>query len=827
MDIAKNMAGPAHVVPAGKPLQLDTSLVPKWWTRFDLILRCKLAQNCGDLRVIIAPGTTGEKPIRCNQENALFRLQSNTGPPRAITLFNPTNQDVIITKYSLNNYSAINTGPPRLVVLLTPYAVPAFPVLTALFLALATSFSFLPALILFWNRGVRRITQWPLWIPLFFPWVVLILAGTLLIRNKHLLLSWETLLLFPFPGYLFLALTSRFFRERLFVPFLVALIIATFGVLISTVLGIGLPVKSFGPELVYQTHFTQTAHYAGLIYLILAIGLYWQKKDWFFPGRHLFLSSIWLVFLPLLIIYFANWHSGYGGDNTFNSLLPWRIIQGEGFFFSKAYVAAKGSWGLLEAGNAYLPTFPIGPGFLGLPTALIQYFFSSEPVHKLIAWNQKVTAVWIAALSAALIFQMVYLLGRKKWLSLLLTAAFALGTTQLTISAAVLWQHGPAVLLLCLGLFSLVKGQQKDPSFYPLSALPLAFLPLMRPQTGLFYLAGLASVAILQPRMILRFFLWSLPGITALLLVNLGLYHSFLGGYGYQASGNNFATPLLEGALGSLFSPNRGFLIFSPFLILGIIGGGILWTRRSIMAISFSLAALFFFLVHAKYAQWHGGYCVGPRFSSELVPILVLFSVTFFLEYKKSLARLAGWLLILISIAITLPGFFFMREQGQWNVFPDVDYYRQERVWDYRDWLPIHFRHYLNLVHYKVTPAYAFVITGSPEPLKSKEVHYRVKVTLDKEPSEIIRLTNVFLKKGAYRIVFKGDAENSIGARAELIIGFIGHKIEERSISIEKRPSLVLSHIIELEKPGSIDIRLKVSGQGTLVLDTVQIIPVD
>ena len=60
----------------------------------------------------------------------------------------------------------------------------------------------------------------------------------------------------------------------------------------------------------------------------------------------------------------------------------------------------------------------------------------------------------MAALSAACSFQMIYLLSRKLWLSLLLTAAFALGTTQLTISAAELWQHGPAVLLFCLGLFS-------------------------------------------------------------------------------------------------------------------------------------------------------------------------------------------------------------------------------------------------------------------------------------------------------------------------------------------------------------------------------------
>lgn len=827
MDMAKNMDGPAQVVPAGRSLPLDTTMLPGWWTRFDLILRYKSDQNCGDLRAIIAPETTGEKPIRCNQETALFRIQINRGPKAGVTLFNPTNQDLIITKYSLNNYSAINTGPPRLAVLLTPFAVPALSVLTAIFLAMAAAILSLPALILFWNRSVRRITQWPLWIPLFFPWIVLVLAGTLLLRDRHLLLSWETLLLISFPGYLFLALTSRFFRERLFVPFLVALIMATSGVLIGTVLGVGLPVTGFGPELVYQTHFTKTAHYAGLIYLVLAMGLYWRKKEWFSPERHLFLSSTWFVFLPSLIIYLANGLSGYGGDNTFNSLLPWRIIQGEGFFFSKAYVAAKGSWGLLEVGNAFLPTFPIGPGFLGLPTALIQYFFSPEPIHKLIAWNQKVTAVWVAAFSAAVLFQMVFLLSRKLWLSLLLTAAFALGTTQVTISAAVLWQHGPAVLLLCLGLFFLVKGQQEDPSFYPLSALPLAFLPLMRTQTGLFYLSGLASVAILQPKMVLRFFLWSLPGIGLTLWVNLGLYHSLLGGYGYQASGDHFATPLLEGALGSLFSPNRGLLAFSPFLILGIIGGGILWARRSIMAISFSLAALFYFLIHAKYAHWHGGYCVGPRFTSELVPILVLFCVYFFIEYKKPLARLAGSVLIFISIAITLPGFFFMREQGQWNVFPDVDYYRQERVWDYRDWLPIHFWHKVGLEHFKETPAYAFVITGSPEPLKSKEYHYRVKVTLDKEPSEIFKLTNVFLKKGAYRIIFKGNAENLTGAVAELIIGFIGQKIEERSLPIEKQPSLALSYIIEVEKPGPVDIRLKVSGQGTLILDTVQIIPMD
>ena len=396
---------------------------------------------------------------------------------------------------------------------------------------------------------------------------------------------------------------------------------------------------------------------------------------------------------------------------------------------------------------------------MGLPTALIQYWWSTEPVEHLIAWNQKVTAVWVAALSAALIFQMVYRLGRKFWLSLLLSAAFALGTSQPTISAAVLWQHGPAVFLICLGLFFMVRGQQENKAYYPLAALPLAFLPLMRTQAILFYLAALASVVILEPKMMGRFLLWSLPGVAATLWINLGLYHSLLGGYAYQASGDNFATPFLEGAMGSLFSPNRGLLVFSPFLILGIIGGGILWARRSVMAIAFGLAALLFFVIHAKYAHWHGGWCVAPRFSSELVPLLVFFSVYWFLEFKKIWARLVGSLLIAASIIINLPGSFFLNEQGVWNLFPNVDQYRQERVWDYGDWLPFHFLYLCQLEKFKEVSAYPLVISDAAEPLKSKEYHYRVKTVLGEKPFDVLWLSNVSLKEGSYQIIFTGDSK--------------------------------------------------------------------
>ncbi len=83
-----------------------------------------------------------------------------------------------------------------------------------------------------------------------------------------------------------------------------------------------------------------------------------------------------------------------------------------------------------------------------------------------------------------------------------------------------------------------------------------------------------------------------------------------------------------------------------------------------------------------------------------------------------------------------------MHQQGQENVSPDEDRYRQERDSDHRDWLSIDFWHYLDLVHFKVIPAYAFVI-HSREPVKAKETYSRLKVVLDKTPIEIVKITNL------------------------------------------------------------------------------------
>jgi hypothetical protein len=118
------------------------------------------------------------------------------------------------------------------------------------------------------------------------------------------------------------------------------------------------------------------------------------------------------------------------------------------------------------------------------------------------------------------------------------------------------------------------------------------------------------------------------------------------------------------------------------------------------------------------------------------------------------------------------------------------------------------------------------VISDAAEPIKSKEYHYRVKTALGEKPIDVLWLTNVSLKEGSYQILFKGDAQDSTGATAGLVLGFVGYKVEEAVLPVDNHPSFTLSHIFKVEKGGRIDIRFKISGKGTLVLDTVRIVPV-
>jgi hypothetical protein len=220
-----------------------------------------------------------------------------------------------------------------------------------------------------------------------------------------------------------------------------------------------------------------------------------------------------------------------------------------------------------------------------------------------------------------------------------------------------------------------------------LAGLILGLSTLVRPTNVLAIAVFAIAILVRDGKSALKpaiaFCLASAIGIGLLLAHNALLFGSPLAfGYPTVAEGakrlNSFNTPILTGLYGFLLSPGKSIFLFAPPIVLALLGLKALWRRDrglATLAVLFPLTTL---LVFAKYSQWEGGYCVGPRY---LIPALVFLCLGLgpVLAEGQGLTRLLaaalfvlGLLVQLISIATS-----FMEDQA-----PRGHYY--DANWTYR-----------------------------------------------------------------------------------------------------------------------------------------------
>ncbi len=161
---------------------------------------------------------------------------------------------------------------------------------------------------------------------------------------------------------------------------------------------------------------------------------------------------------------------------------------------------------------------------------------------------------------------------------------------------------------------------------------------------------------------------------------------------------NSFHTPLLTGLYGLLFSPGKSVFLFAPVILLAIAG-----LRRlarldrglAVLAGGMPLAYLFFY---ARYTQWEGGFCVGPRYLLPAIPLLCLGLGPMLVEGGPFVRRT---LLVLFLVGLSVQGITsatsYLEDQANGN------YYDQQ--YNYRmDYAPL-VTMSRQLAHYATTPS--------------------------------------------------------------------------------------------------------------------------
>ena len=143
------------------------------------------------------------------------------------------------------------------------------------------------------------------------------------------------------------------------------------------------------------------------------------------------------------------------------------------------------------------------------------------------------------------------------------------------------------------------------------------------------------------------------------------------------------------GAAGTLLSPNRGLLIFSPWIAVALGLAAVPGVARRLASqglTTWLLAALApYLLVLSKYSVWWGGHCFGPRYWTDVIPLFAIV-LAFGLDWLQARpAALVALSHLTIAFSIFVHGIGAFCYPSTWNSSPaNVDLHH-ERLWDWRD----------------------------------------------------------------------------------------------------------------------------------------------
>ena len=339
-----------------------------------------------------------------------------------------------------------------------------------------------------------------------------------------------------------------------------------------------------------------------------------------------------LIGLCCLVIYNANFRSISAGDTYPARYLPFAILQYHTLSLTPvAKVAAQGRgggayWMVPLPGGHLLSTYPVVVPVLVTPLYLpaVGYLhwrgWTDARLDRLARVMEKLTASLLAALSAALLF-LLLLRRAKAGVALLLTLAYAFGTTTWVISSQALWQHGMAELLL-IGALLLLTGVCTTPRMIT-AGLLLGLLAANRPPDLILAVAlGTYGVWWAGRR---RGSLLVVAAALPMLLTFVYNVHEFgntSGGYGRVGKTVFFQHDLLTGLGGVLISPARGLFVFSPFLLFLVLAWRYWPDGRDERRLTAAMMAgiVLEILLYAK-VDWRSGLSWGPRYMTDFLPL--------------------------------------------------------------------------------------------------------------------------------------------------------------------------------------------------------------
>jgi hypothetical protein len=198
-----------------------------------------------------------------------------------------------------------------------------------------------------------------------------------------------------------------------------------------------------------------------------------------------------------------------------------------------------------------------------------------------------------------------------------------------------------AALFLCLAALYALRHR------YATGLLCVGVAALFRPSALVFALAWPAFLLGRSWREWLGCALALAGGLLGLGLYNILRYGSLLqSGY----AGASYFTAQIDGLIGFIISPGRALWIFAPLMLLLIPALLRAIKMRDLFVLRLLPGLLAYYVLHAMWHEWHGGWSYGPRLLIPILPLLVILLAPYLLRRAALPLILAGLGIQLLSL---------------------------------------------------------------------------------------------------------------------------------------------------------------------------------
>lgn len=427
-----------------------------------------------------------------------------------------------------------------------------------------------------------------------------------------------------------------------------------------------------------------------------------QKANHFAPGRF----TIPLLCLLLVVIYNANLRPIASLDTVPARLLPFSLILRGNVYLDdwvQPYLGAKverfGIYFVTRAHDHWMSRYPIVMPVLITPLYLVPAWWVSGQPSVLSPWSLILVAETMEKLSASLIAALsvvvLYLALRKvvpAAPSLLVALIYGLASNTWTISSQALWRQGMAELCFALLLWSLLRdpGARSYPFWVGLS---LAMAAANKPAYAIFAVLFFIYFVRHHRKGLWQFCTPLFVAGSLILAYNFYFFDHILGGVPnpVAAPGDNYTAGHFQGTtagafVGLLLSPSRGLLIYMPWVVFSFWGAARLWKTNTFAWGRYLLAGMaLVLLMHARYTDWWGGWCFGPRYLTDLMPLMAFLLVPVGPRIQAApILRAAFVLAVAAALWVQVVGAFYY-PGGRWDSAPENVDVHPQRLWDWAD----------------------------------------------------------------------------------------------------------------------------------------------